>query len=263
MVPLIDSNGRIIQDEATGNIDFRSDGDAGFLLSIAKSGVINMWDGLGVQYINVFGIRDALVRIGDPLSLGYLIDNSLDVLLNVVSVHSPLYPYLIQHSKNEYRFCNPKRFPLTSPIYSIPSPFYLINYNCLKKALSSSTYKLVKYQRKRAHEEIKGEIGFELNLLSIFGVTNRKKLSIRVQEDYIVFKNCSKKEFSQQLLNISKDWAESVLSISADQFDNKEIMRVFIEFFYTGQSGIEWLERFRNQQKLIDRSSQKGFLTLK
>ena len=82
MSPVLDTNQKILLDNQ-GNIRLRSTGSGGFLLNLAKFGVLNTWAKQNIEYLHFIGVRDLLARTGDPISLGSLIQNGKDILIDV------------------------------------------------------------------------------------------------------------------------------------------------------------------------------------
>eukprot|EP00761_Pharyngomonas_kirbyi_P014415 gb/GECH01014445.1/.p1 GENE.gb/GECH01014445.1/~~gb/GECH01014445.1/.p1 ORF type:complete len:490 (+),score=123.45 gb/GECH01014445.1/:1-1470(+) len=88
LMPCLDDQGKIMM--ATRNsVATSPDGNGGIYRAVMRQGIIDDMKDRGVQYINVHGVDNALVRVADPLFIGLCVENKSDCGQKVVPKASP------------------------------------------------------------------------------------------------------------------------------------------------------------------------------
>ena len=83
VIPCLDLQGKIIL-ETSCQLSIAPNGNGGMYTSIASSGLLDHFNELGLEYIHIFSIDNALNRPADPIFLGFLKDTGAEVGNKVV-----------------------------------------------------------------------------------------------------------------------------------------------------------------------------------
>ncbi|KAG8238241.1 hypothetical protein J437_LFUL018186 [Ladona fulva] len=77
MLPCFTESGKIIL-ESCSRVAKAPDGNGGLYRALKDNKILPKMDSLGVKYIHVYGVDNVLVRVGDPVFLGYCIAKGAD-----------------------------------------------------------------------------------------------------------------------------------------------------------------------------------------
>ncbi len=87
-MPLVDEQGRILL-ASKGRLAMGANGNGGCFLALSKSGALEDMRRRGVEYVFVYSVDNALVRICDPRFLGYAIQSGLPIASKAVVKATP------------------------------------------------------------------------------------------------------------------------------------------------------------------------------
>eukprot|EP00002_Diphylleia_rotans_P018131 TRINITY_DN3519_c0_g1_i2.p1 TRINITY_DN3519_c0_g1~~TRINITY_DN3519_c0_g1_i2.p1 ORF type:complete len:580 (-),score=123.65 TRINITY_DN3519_c0_g1_i2:878-2617(-) len=90
-LPCVDLDGKILL-ESPCKVASAPDGHGGLYTAIQDAQVLDKMDQLGTEYVFVYAVDNALVRVADPLYLGYCIDSAAEFGYKVVNRADPLEP---------------------------------------------------------------------------------------------------------------------------------------------------------------------------
>lgn len=88
MAPATDYNGKVYM-EAKNKISTSPNGNGGWFSSMNKSGVLDIVEKNGIEYLNVFAVDNVLQRIADPCFVGATIAKNCEVGAKVVKKNAP------------------------------------------------------------------------------------------------------------------------------------------------------------------------------
>lgn len=88
MAPAADYQGKIYM-EGKGKMSTSPNGNGGWFISMAKSGVLDIIRKNNIEYLNVFAVDNVLQRIADPVFLGAVIEKNCAVGSKVVKKATP------------------------------------------------------------------------------------------------------------------------------------------------------------------------------
>lgn len=88
MAPAADYQGKIYM-EGKGKMSTSPNGNGGWFISMAKSGVLDIIRENNIEYLNVFAVDNVLQRIADPVFLGAVIEKNSAVGSKVVKKATP------------------------------------------------------------------------------------------------------------------------------------------------------------------------------
>lgn len=77
VLPTFDLEGRIIIEDAS-TISVAPDGNGGIYAALVKEGVLTSMRQRGVRYVHAYCVDNCLVKVGDPLFVGYCIEKDVD-----------------------------------------------------------------------------------------------------------------------------------------------------------------------------------------
>jgi UDP-N-acetylglucosamine/UDP-N-acetylgalactosamine diphosphorylase len=87
-LPVLDHNGKILL-AAPGKISLGPNGNGGCFLALEKSGALADMKERGVDWVFCYGIDNALVRVCDPIFIGFTVANRFPSASKVVAKNSP------------------------------------------------------------------------------------------------------------------------------------------------------------------------------
>lgn len=192
-------------------MELRSTGSGGFLLNAAKQGLLQKWEAKGIQYIHFIGMRDMLSRIGDPLTLGVLIDRNLNFIVDVIkkrgessNLKDP--EVLISRDSKPNIFypqeiddCVLSSFDDDSTKYHIINPSFFIRFSRLKEILKSTPYDLLMFKiLKVDHIE---ELEQQYELIDQMGVIEKKEKAMRFNLSVFNLINFGSKDYLLSIKN--------------------------------------------------------------
>lgn len=165
-LPMIDENGKILLKEK-GEIVLGPNGNGGALLSLKSSGMLQHMKENGIKWVSFNGIDNVLVKIADPIFVGYTISTGMLAGSKVVYKRSPderigvfcyknqkpaIVEYIeISKEMSEMRDCNGKLVYGAGNILN-----YLFSVEFIEKALNANLPYHVAH-KKAAHLNTKGE----------------------------------------------------------------------------------------------------------
>lgn len=88
MAPAADYNGKIYM-EAKSRMSASPNGNGGWFISMARSGVLKKVKAAGIEWLNVFAVDNVLQRIADPVFVGAVIKKNCAVGSKVVKKAAP------------------------------------------------------------------------------------------------------------------------------------------------------------------------------
>lgn len=87
-IPALDENGKVLL-EAPGKLALVPDGNGGCFRALQSSGCLEQMQKAGVEYLNLYSVDNALIKVCDPVFLGWMHDQNLPSASKVVSKASP------------------------------------------------------------------------------------------------------------------------------------------------------------------------------
>lgn len=73
-LPTIDTDGKLMLSDV-GKVSTAPNGNGGWYVSMAKTGMLKIVQNAGIEWLNVFGVDNVLQRIADPCFIGAVIDS--------------------------------------------------------------------------------------------------------------------------------------------------------------------------------------------
>lgn len=73
-LPTIDTEGKLMLSDV-GKVSTAPNGNGGWYVSMAKTGMLKIVQNAGIEWLNVFGVDNVLQRIADPCFIGAVIDS--------------------------------------------------------------------------------------------------------------------------------------------------------------------------------------------
>ena len=148
-LPMLDENGKIILNE-NGLIKFAADGHGGVFEAVAARGVLQDMKKRGIEWIFVAAIDNVLVKVADPLLLGFAIKNGYTVASKTIPKTCP--------EERVGVFCKKNGKP------------YVVEYTEISKEMAN--------ERDKNGELVYGEAHMLLNLFNISEFENIEKLKL-------------------------------------------------------------------------------------
>lgn len=88
MAPSVDYSGKILM-ESRSRISSSPNGNGGWFSSLVRSGLMDELKSCGVEWLNVFGVDNVLVKIADPLFVGAVVKSGAQSGSKVVAKSAP------------------------------------------------------------------------------------------------------------------------------------------------------------------------------
>ena len=86
-LPALDYDGKIII-ESEGKISLAPGGNGAIYSELVKHGMLDDMKARNIKYINIGAIDNILLKLADPLALGYMIKNNRDIVSKVITKRS-------------------------------------------------------------------------------------------------------------------------------------------------------------------------------
>ena len=77
-IPSVDENGKIIMNSKS-SISLNPNGSGGCFLALKENGLLKDMIERGIEYVFFYGVDNALVKMADPLLVGFAVDNNKDI----------------------------------------------------------------------------------------------------------------------------------------------------------------------------------------
>jgi UDP-N-acetylglucosamine/UDP-N-acetylgalactosamine diphosphorylase len=91
MIPCLQPNGKIIN-ESAGRIALAPNGNGGLYYALKTSGALDDMARRGIEYVAQYCVDNCLIRVADPVFLGFMHENGADCAAKVVSKAYPEEP---------------------------------------------------------------------------------------------------------------------------------------------------------------------------
>lgn len=88
MAPAVDYNGKVYLEEKD-KISTSPNGNGGWFVSMARSGILEQVHKTGIEWLNVFAVDNVLQKIADPVFIGACIEEQCNVGAKVVAKANP------------------------------------------------------------------------------------------------------------------------------------------------------------------------------
>ncbi len=88
LLPVVDENGKILMD-GEGSISLGPNGNGGCFLALDKSGALKDMEKRGIEWVFVYGVDNALVRVADPAFLGYTVKSGIPASSKMLKKRDP------------------------------------------------------------------------------------------------------------------------------------------------------------------------------
>jgi UDP-N-acetylglucosamine/UDP-N-acetylgalactosamine diphosphorylase len=88
MAPAVDHNGKVFLEEK-GRLSTSPNGNGGWFVSMARTGMLDIVHKRGIEWLNVFAVDNVLQRIADPCFVGATIESGCNVGAKVVRKANP------------------------------------------------------------------------------------------------------------------------------------------------------------------------------
>lgn len=88
MLPTVNHEGKIILEDK-GKVSFSSNGNGGCFIALSENGILSEMRSDGVEWIFLYGVDNALTKVGDPFFLGYAVNRGKEAASKVVKKVSP------------------------------------------------------------------------------------------------------------------------------------------------------------------------------
>ena len=88
-LPCFDLSGRLMRGATPDTLAMAPDGNGGIFRALDTQGILRDIAGRGVKYVHVYGVDNCLVRVGDPVFVGFCIERGVDAGAKVVTKAYP------------------------------------------------------------------------------------------------------------------------------------------------------------------------------
>lgn len=208
LLPVIDDQGKILLEDK-GKISMGPNGNGGCFLALEKSGALDDMKKRGVEWVFLYGVDNALVKVVDPNFIGFTIESKLPAASKVVKKTHPDekvgvfcykdgHPAIVEYtelseelrykvdSKGELVYCNAN---IISHIFHID----VLKNNSTCKLPYHVAHKKIKSMDdhgKYVHPDTPNAYKFELFMFDIFSLMDdMASLTVRRNEEFAPVKN--------------------------------------------------------------------------
>lgn len=88
MLPTVDSHGKILLSEK-GKVSMGPNGNGGCFLALRDEGILKDMKLRGIEWVHLYGVDNALVRVADPYFIGFTVKTELPASSKAVAKKSP------------------------------------------------------------------------------------------------------------------------------------------------------------------------------
>ncbi len=242
-MPLVDEQGRILL-ASKGQLAMGANGNGGCFLALSKSGALEDMRRRGVEYIFVYSVDNALVRICDPRFLGFAIQSGLPIASKAVVKAAPSEKVGVLCRRNgrpsilEYSEMTEDMLTAQDnhgmPLYASANiAVHLFTRNFLEKHCAASlpfhlAHKRIPYidpEGNLVHPTAPNAYKFEMFMFDLFPLAqDMAALLVKREEEFAPVKNKdgvdSPGTARAMLLNLHRNWALAA-GLSQEELQNR------------------------------------------
>lgn len=256
-LPIVDDKGKIILKEKSC-ISVGANGNGGCFLALKESGAFENMKKRGVEWLFMYGVDNALVKIADPTFFGFTVKSGLEASSKVVKKKSPeekvgvlCYkdgePSIVEYSElpEELRYAVDEKKELLYSNANIVNHIFSVDFldRCSKAGLPyHAAHKKISFVNDKGsiiNTESPNAYKFELFMFDIFPyLEDMSLLRVNREEEFAPVKNRTGADSPETarnlLLNLYKKWLVDA-GITYEQLENK-IVEISPLVSYSGEN---------------------------
>ena len=224
-MPNLDFKGKIIFSDQD-NLSLCSSGSGSFLKSLGRDGLLKIMEASKIEYLNIVGTKNLTARLCDPMSLGFLEQQGLDVTFETFRRESLniTHPTILEDEKGFLDLYYPEQSLRASqqndslfPKYGVVDVNMFTTLEYVKKTIKFKSAEAFMFRLKRKkisawRKEIKTNFedtedfqpngfSFELNAFNLVKLTQKVNMLIRdADKEAVLFPGKRGDAFNEQLL---------------------------------------------------------------